>query len=39
MARMVYTPPRAPMRLMTALALERKGLGVRSGIKATAGER
>ena len=35
----VNTPPSAPIRLMMALALERRGLGVTSGISATAGER
>ena len=33
------TPPAAPIRLMTAFALERSGLIVTSGISATAGER
>ena len=32
-------PPAEPMRLMTALALERRGFKVTSGISATAGER
>ncbi len=32
-------PPTAPIRLMMALPLERKGFGVTSGIRATAGER
>ena len=32
-------PPAAPIRLMTALALLRRGLMVTSGISATAGER
>ena len=33
------TEPTAPIRLITALARLRRGLGVRSGIRATAGER
>ena len=32
-------PPAAPIRLMTALALLRRGFIVTSGISATAGER
>ena len=32
------TPPAAPIRLITAFAFERSGLGVTSGIKATAGD-
>ena len=32
-------PPALPIRLMTALALERSGFSVTSGISATAGER
>ena len=32
-------PPALPIRLMTALALERRGFRVTSGIRATAGER
>ena len=32
-------PPTAPIRLMIAFARERRGLGVTSGISATAGER
>ena len=32
-------PPAEPIRLITALALERSGLTVTSGISATAGER
>ena len=32
-------PPALPIRLMTALALDRRGLGVTSGISATAGDR
>ena len=32
-------PPTEPIKLMTALPLERWGLGVRSGMSATAGER
>ena len=35
----VSMPPAAPIRLIIALPLERRGLGVRSGISATAGER
>ena len=32
-------PPAVPMRLITAFALERRGFGVTSGMRATAGER
>ena len=32
-------PPAVPIRLMMALALERRGFRVTSGIRATAGER
>ena len=32
-------PPAVPIRLMTALALERRGFTVTSGMRATAGER
>ena len=32
-------PPRTPMRLIIALAFERRGFGVTSGMSATAGER
>ena len=32
-------PPARPIRLRTALAFDRRGLGVTSGISATAGER
>ena len=32
-------PPAEPIRLMTALALERRGFRVTSGIRATAGDR
>ena len=32
-------PPIAPIKLIIALALDLKGLGVTSGINATAGER
>ncbi len=35
----VYTPPTAPIRLMTAFPLLRSLLGVKSGIRATAGDR
>ena len=35
----VYTPPTAPIRLMTAFPALRSGFGVKSGINATAGER
>ena len=34
-----FLPPSAPMRFMIALPLLRRGLGVMSGISATAGER
>ena len=34
-----YDPPSAPIRLMIAFALLRRGLGVTSGMSATAGER
>jgi len=35
----VNTPPSVPIRLMMALPLLRRGLGVTSGMSATAGER
>ena len=39
MSSSVITPPIVPMRLIMAFALLRIGLGVTSGISATAGER
>ena len=39
MSSSVITPPIVPMRLIMAFALLRMGLGVTSGISATAGER
>ena len=35
----ISMPPTAPIRLMTALPWLRRGLGVTSGIRATAGLR